>query len=535
MRIRFIKITLLTLLFAGQLAAQTISDANRYFYSDQFDKAVMAFEKLSKAAPADLNLQLQYGKALVAVNKNKEAVALYQQIATANPDDTYGQMAAARMLVLEGKEADAKKMMDKSTRKKTKDAALQRAAAESFMYSDKSNYNIALEYLTKSQEASTKDPATYMAFGDAYYELNEGGKAASNYEFAGDFDKTIAYPYYKVAKIYKRSKNNQFFISNLEKALSRNDKFSMVYRILGDFYYENAKYDKSKENYKKYLDLESGTFDDKLYYANLLYLTKDYQNTISYITDLQKQDDSKSYLYRLLGRSYYELGDSVKGLTAMTTFFDKTTPDKILASDYEYYAKLLLKNDKQADAITAFEKSIELDSTGENKKYYTDIAEMFFKQKNYADAAKYYNMKIGSMKNPSAQEYYELGISHYYDKNYADAEKAFSKVAELRPEAMTGHLWRAKTATKLEPDIEADPATIGSYGVAKPYYEKVAELAATDKEKYKKELIDASNYLSYYFYKKGDNESAKVFLLKTLEVDSTDQYASQLYKLLTGG
>ena len=109
MRIRFIKITLLTLLFAGQLAAQTISDANRYFYSDQFDKAVMAFEKLSKAAPADLNLQLQYGKALVAVNKNKEAVALYQQIATANPDDTYGQMAAARMLVLEGKEAISSK------------------------------------------------------------------------------------------------------------------------------------------------------------------------------------------------------------------------------------------------------------------------------------------------------------------------------------------------------------------------------------------------------------------------------------------
>jgi hypothetical protein len=68
-----------------------------------------------------------------------------------------------------------------------------------------------------------------------------------------------------------------------------------------------------------------------------------------------------------------------------------------------------------------------------------------------------------------------------------------------------------------------DPET--EQGLAKPHYEEFVKLTNGEKEKYKKELIEANTYLGYYFYLKGEREDAVKHWTEVKTLDPTNTQA----------
>ncbi|MDD5570960.1 MAG: hypothetical protein PHD97_07360, partial [Bacteroidales bacterium] len=79
---------------------------------------------------------------------------------------------------------------------------------------------------------------------------------------------------------------------------------------------------------------------------------------------------------------------------------------------------------------------------------------------------------------------------------YGKADTALDYVTKNKPDLLQGWLLRARTNNL----IDSLPKLYK--GLAKPYFDKVVELAKLDSAKYNKELFEAYGEISFFFYKK---------------------------------
>ena len=75
-----------------------------------------------------------------------------------------------------------------------------------------------------------------------------------------------------------------------------------------------------------------------------------------------------------------------------------------------------------------------------------------------------------------------------------EADSALSKLIRMSSNFEPAFKLKASIYSNLDPETDL--------GLAKPYYEKLIEVANLDPVKYSKDLVDAYNYLGYYFLHK---------------------------------
>ena len=118
------------------------------------------------------------------------------------------------------------------------------------------------------------------------------------------------------------------------------------------------------------------------------------------------------------------------------------------------------------------------------------------------------------------------------------ADSLFGVVSVEVPQSYVGYFWRARVNSMLDPETEK--------GLARPYYEKVIEIALEQPERNKKELIESYKYLGYYYYlqadaitaknngnplpAKAEYDTAKSYFSKVIGIDPADEIASQALK-----
>ena len=84
-----------------------------------------------------------------------------------------------------------------------------------------------------------------------------------------------------------------------------------------------------------------------------------------------------------------------------------------------------------------------------------------------------------------------MGRAYFDARNWAEADSALAKVNRMSPDFVPAYLFRARIYSNLDPDTKE--------GLAKPYYDKLVEKASVDSVKYSKEILEAYNYLGYYY------------------------------------
>lgn len=520
---------LLLVFFTSTLAAQTLAEAQKLLTYEKYNSAISAFEKLAAAKPNDAETLLYLGNAYTIAKRPEEAKATYGKLMSVDTKNPFSQIGVARINAI-GKNAENTVAALQSAIKlsKKKNPAIYRWAIATLLMLDKPNTELAIAWGTKATELDKSDKS-YMALGDAFYASQNAGKAVSQYEYAIEKNKTNPEPYYKIGVIWVQAKNEDLAVKSLKQAITLDPNFAPAYRRLGDFYYNTYRFNTATANYEKYMQLGEPSLEDWMQYANSLYLAEDYEKAITTIQDIIKKDASKNYLNRLIGYSYYKTEKYAEGLDFMAKFMENVPADKTLNSDYEYYGKLLLKNNKPDEAIPLLNKAYEGDTS---KKVRADIAGLiadhYSDQKNYPEAIKYYELKISNLEKPVAQDFYDLGGTYYSSKDYKKADSLFTLVVNLRPDATVGYIWRAKSNARLESN--ENPS-----GLAKPHYEKFIEVATKDPEtfeKQKKNIIESYNYLAYYYYKTNDYVNARLYCQKVLELDASNAQATNIIKAL---
>jgi tetratricopeptide (TPR) repeat protein len=84
------------------------------------------------------------------------------------------------------------------------------------------------------------------------------------------------------------------------------------------------------------------------------------------------------------------------------------------------------------------------------------------------------------------------------------------------------YLFRARVYSNLDPETKD--------GLAKPFYEKLVEKASADSVKYGKDMLEAYNYLGYYYLVNKQYCESLMYWDKIVAIDPANENANSALK-----
>ena len=518
----------------GFVYSQTDDFGEKLLKMDQLKTAKHYFLKKVIDKPAEASAWYYLGETFFNLGNTDSAAFCFQKTILINPNDINGNIGMARIQLEKANISEAKKILERvNTLAKYRNVNVLASIAEALINTKNKQFDLALEYLQKAKDVDITKSVIHIVSGDLNSMQSNLGEAANDYERAFYYDKNCIEAYYKLGKIYSTARNFDQSIKAFESALKIDSTYIPVWRDLAEMYYTYGYYQKASDAFSKYIQLTEPDLNDHIRFASILYFNKEYAKSLTETDNALLKDAKNFVMKRLNAYNLYETKDYTKSLLSMNDFFKNTTESKIISTDYEYYGKVLSKNNQDSMAIIAFEKCISMDST--KKNLYENIGASYDKLKKFDNAAKAYNNVIVFKNNPSAIDYFALGKSAYfYGGSITDADSvvkmqylqkadtSFTKVIELSPKSHLGFFWKARVNALLDPETAT--------GLAKPWYEKVISILETTPDKNKKEIMESYQYLGYFYYLKKDNEMSKSYWNKILAIDPADKKAIEAIK-----
>ena len=294
------------------------------------------------------------------------------------------------------------------------------------------------------------------------------------------------------------------------------------------------------------MKLTDYSLTSRMRHADFLVLTKDYKALEMEANKMKELDKVNPRIFRYLGYSSYENGNTDSAIAALETYL--TTPtNKIIARDYMYLglAKLRKANNLETktfdqavfDAgVLNLKKAVEMEITMTNDL--SEIGKKFYEQKLFKQAAAIYEIAVTNVnsKNFVLDNFY-LGNSLYYNNTKKDvvkpnpeelqkADAAFGNVITASPTTQDAYIFRARANNLLE----NDEMIIKYY---QQYIDVVTEKGAEElaKPAVKTKFIESYNAIAAA-YANTDKTKAKEYFNKTLTLDAVNDYATQSLKLL---
>ena len=443
------------------------------------------------------------------------------------PDDAANKAGMARLAFTDKNGAEGQRLTKEITDKaKKKDWQPFAWAGDAVNYGG-GNTQDAINFYQEAIKRGGDNIDVRLGIGDAYQKLQGGGgEGMTNYENAVAKDAKSSLGYSRIGALWYAARNFNDALTNYAKAKDADPANPLPYRDLANAYFYVNKFDLAKQNIEKYYELSDKTCDDRIQYANILFLAKDYAPAISKMQEVLGTCGEKPYMYRVLGYSQYETKDYGTALQNMRSFFAKQTDrSKILPSDYLYLARIYAAQKMGDSADLYYTQAIAMDtSTAGKKKTLTEIAESFKAMNDsagYAKSAHYYQMIVNTAGDKaSALDYFNWGYMNYYSKNYKEAASAFEQMETKFPDQPSATYWRGRIAAAVDNE--------GEKGSAVPYFSK---WLALPEEQYKHKPADltlAYQYLAIVSYKKGDKAATKDYIGKLRAIDPNDKLATQL-------
>lgn len=424
--------------------------------------------------------------------------------------------------------ADILYLMDEYSKEKVKIATL---AGEAFVNAGFAKWDFMKEMIDEALKAKNADKSDELKalLGDYYLANNKGSDATRMYNDAKALNEKNMRALLGYADIYTKVKN-EVAIEAYEAAIATDTMYAPAYRIFSEFLRREQIIGMALLQYEKYLALSEKTQEKLRNYTSMLFLAKRYEDCIAASREGLVFDAKNSEFVQRIAYSYYSLNKFEEADKYFTEYFALTSPELYLTIDHEYYGKALVKQKKDADASVQFIKAMEKDTS--RADLLTDLAGTYYRQKSYKLAHQTFNQKISRGVTMSVNEYYFLGMAYFFDSLYTDAIGAYGKVIEGNPTFIPAYLFSARAEANMDPE--------SALGKARPFYEKVIELALTDAEKNKGALIESYNYLGYFYYLQfeADNKNvdaqakAKNYYNELLKLDPNYENAKIALKAL---
>jgi predicted Zn-dependent protease len=543
MKTIYVILALLLLNFQS-LRAQQLEAGMKALDFEKYEQARSIFKSMIQQEPTNGILYYYLGQTYTNLIQLDSAEMTYQNGISNAPTHASNYAGLGELRLMEGKKDLALVQFNKALSfSKTRNGVvtdiqtLELVASAMVNNAQDKMLDSAEQLVVMGYEQNKKNYSFLVAAGDVYLERNDGGNAATFYERAIALEPNNPKAYSRVAVIWLRVKNYEAAQTDLNRAFEKDPNYASAWKYQAELHYAKRNFAKAKEAYTNYLNNSEPSTANQIRFARILFLSKDYESALEKIEEIQKTDKKNKLLFKLKAYSIYEIiankTDTAKanaGLEAMNVYFSSTDSSKITATDYLYLGRLESKVvGKDSLASAHMSKALSIDPT--QVEVYADIAKLLNKQKKFKDAGDMFKKYIGLAKKVTVVDYYLMGRAYYFGKSYYDSDSAFAKVNEMKADYADAYYWRGMSLSALDPESKTD--------LPKPLMDKYIELQTADavkfeanKEKWKKDLVNAYSYLGYYYLvrdKVADSKiKARENYKKVLELDPENVNAKKV-------
>lgn len=521
--IKIATVAVISFLGITNIFGQNLETARNYALAERFDDAKAELNKIIKSDPNNTSAYFYLGQTIIREYLADSLSNSLSDVCTeANQafetglqkDSTFAlnfvgkgmleQLCKNDTSAANGYFQRALNTFPKNKKKQTEVHAIICAKiAYACMMGKNQRFQKAVSYLNRAKEIAPQSFEVALQAGDIYLDRKDGSNAIANYNRAASINAESPLPLIKIGDLYLAAKNYNLGRTYYDQAKEIDSTNASIYKSYGELWNTAGRYDLAKENFRKYLSLSGNNIPAKVSYVNSLYKTKDYDEAITVIEEIQAVDNSRNYLNRVAGYSSYDKKnpDYEKAYNYLTAFFKNAKPTSITARDYAYYGRTMIRLNKDSafvlQGIEHLKKASEMNP--EDKTLTADMAQAYYLINDYEGAIRLFTEKIenGSATNT---DYIQLGKAYMQVKNFVKAGETFDKVAAADPKNMEALMRSANAYANQDPESKL--------GLAKPKYEAVIALGNTDPKKYAKELFEANRYMaSFYLY--GENKSQR--------------------------
>ncbi len=577
-QLKNIAATLALSLFSLSFAfSQTPQEGFDYLNSERPEKAKEVFTKLAESSPSADNYY-NLGYYYVRTNQLDEAQKTFEKGLALDDKSYINQVGLATVALGKGDVAKAKEMIEYAEKKtRGKDANVLFRAGEAYSLFDK--YSDPAEAIRLLDEAVKKDNKladAYIVKGDILSKRNEGGPAVTAYEYALMAKPNDPVANNRIGGIYLRGKSYNQALDFYKKAIEADPEFAPAYKDLAELYYLAQQYKRAAENFDLYIQ-KSGNKDPEMVLraAQFAFTADEYARSLELLESI-KGKINNPITKRMYGWAYYKtnnMEESIKNLEEFIKIYPTQKDEdgkakQLVPDDYKYlgraYNKMATDKEYTQQGMDYLMKGAAMDtSTAEAATVYKEIAALYFKSKDYLNAANAFEKGIGlDTAKASTNDYYQLGMSYFSGaqsvtvpdtagvplsseavakmpvqyanldsatlatnkkKLYLQADSVFAKGTAKLPDWPYNYYYRGTSLYNADRQVSLEK------GTSAPYYEKFAELAEKDPSgNYKPYLKQVYSYLAYYYQTAVKDEAkAKTYWEKLLVVDPDNTTAKQ--------
>ncbi len=511
--------------------AQGYKDGIEYYKVDKLDNAKELLERNLNAASTDKAEAFYYlGQIALHQGKVAEAAANFEKGIAANAMNPYNYVGQAAIALKNG--GDVKTLLEKARKLSKKDAKLEVEIARAFYDANPTTYAKDIEKCIKNaRKWNPDDPDSYIFEADTKADKKDWGNAAGIYELAFDKDPNNIEAYVKYADTYFNVVP-EMAIGRLEELQAKVPNSALVQRELAEKYYADNLGAKAAEQYGKYIKNPNHFAQDEVRYVQLLFFGEKYQESLdlatSLVNKLNPTDSKVFYMKRMQLYNLVQLQKWAEAVEAGKVFFANAVPhgSNYEVRDYTDYGQALQNAGMPAEAITAYEKALQINPN--NVDLIRFMGDSYADNEDFVKAAEYYQRLVDSGNNKSNDLFtlsnYYLGIASTEGIDAATAADALAKsqkyideVDKLVPENVQIVNQKAKIAKFREGDTN-NGAALAAYNELLSILDK-----KEDKASYARYFKYAYNYLATYYFTKGDKATAKTYYQKWLEYDPENE------------
>ena len=456
--------------------------------------------------------------------------------ATANAQE---EELNAALQGIKSKAPDVAKLANTAYKKNKKNAEnLMKIARAYFEQKDTAGAAQFARYANEAGKPKYQYAPAYLLLGDIESDYGtDGGKAASMYNQAINFDPKNPEGYKKWAMVYRKISPSQAAKKLQDmKAMCPNediDAFTAhIYMLAGD---EKQAY----ENYKK-ADINKLDKTGLNEFVRCSYFTGKFEDALRAAEAGIKLEPRNPTFNRLAMFSNYELKNYDAAKSYIHKYFNETDSAKFSEYDHFYTALIYQALEDKDNMYAQYDKALELVNDSSMIKRWAilkSVSDSYLKDQQFDNAIKYYQDYLACKPEINSDDH--EGLAKIYSK-YADADE--TRKAELVGKAVEAYrtmgekfpiqaIYAAYQCATMNNKLDKT----GEKGLAKPDYQKVVSLLENkaDRDKSENTILKYSyHYLMSNAFLYGKNKPlAKEYADKILAIDPEYAPAQQIKDL----
>lgn len=360
------------------------------------------------------------------------------------------------------------------------------------------------------------DPKVYEYLGDSYAKMGVNELAIINYEEAEKNDSLNIDLKFKNAKLMVKQKKYTDGINKYLRIIAIDPNNSAAYLEAATIMYQAKRFADAALLYEKYLGTNQ-TKDAYLKISRALLEIRNFEKVYSFGVDgLQKFPGELSLLKNTAIAAY-----AIKKYDEAAKYYSQVPDSSLTVNELENTARSFQMIKDDANAMKYFEKVVKLDP--ERSGIYMELANGFFRDKKYADAAKFYEAKAkADTTNEVAWRY--LGFSHYQIRENADSIAA-------NPNFKKEQLEKARVALLRSVELNNKDFANRNYLISVytaldstqallNQHKEMLNIIGNNEAEYKEQYIASNSALGYNAYDRKAYAAAIPYYLRLLKYKS---------------